>query len=103
MNTTQKHPRHLASPHEVMAALSDAVSDSSGMVCQATVWEEVQLVEMTFPDRGCVVVPPIAFYSVSSNSSTTWHWVKASARARSPSPPSAPRLRATPAKAKPPP
>lgn len=70
MNTTQKHPRHLASPHEVMAVLSESVSDSSSMVCQATIWEEVQLVEMTFPDQGCVVVPPIAFYSVSSNSGT---------------------------------
>ncbi|HKO91178.1 MAG TPA: hypothetical protein VJU61_08500, partial [Polyangiaceae bacterium] len=54
----------------MMAELQDAVKDPSAMVCTATNWPEVQLVEMNFPAEGSVVVAPIGFYSISSHTGT---------------------------------
>jgi len=70
MGKVLKSRRHLASPREVMAELSEAVQDPASMVFAATAWNEVQLVEMRFPVEGSVVVPPIGFYSISSHTGT---------------------------------
>lgn len=58
--------RHLASPAEVMASLTDAVEDPSALTLHLHEWPELQLVRMTFRDAGACVVAPIAFHAVST-------------------------------------
>lgn len=70
MGQGQRGRRHLVSPREGMASLRDAVRDPANMLFGASAWNEAQLVEMRFPLEGSVVVPPIAFYSISSHTGT---------------------------------
>lgn len=58
--------RHLATPAEVMAALSDAVADPSALTLRLREWPEVQLVRMHFRGAGACDVAPIAFHAVST-------------------------------------
>jgi AraC family transcriptional regulator len=58
--------RHLASPADVMAALTDAVEDPAALTLDLRAWPELQLVRMTFRGAGACVVAPIAFHAVST-------------------------------------
>ena len=61
-----RSPRHLSSPVEVAAALSDTAPEEGAISLHLSDWSELQLVQLHFHGAGKCEIAPIAFHAVST-------------------------------------